>query len=83
MDLNSNKHKNGFRKSNKDESYDALKREIVESLGVWQTKVWLDDLNCLRRTNGSYILNKQGNPIICSPNYLESLCAQRIVIHEG
>ena len=69
-----------FRKPNLDNGYENFKKHILTSIGSSQVKAWLDNLHCLRRPNGSYILDHEGNPIICSPNNFAQLLKDKIVV---
>lgn len=36
-------------------------------------EIWIDNLNCLRRKNGTYILDESGNALICSQEDLQKV----------
>lgn len=42
-------------------------------------EVWLDKLQCLRRKNGTYLLDAEGNAVICSQLEYEKLLKDGVI----
>lgn len=40
----------------------------------------MDNLNCLRRKNGTYILDNEGNAVICSAEKYQRLISDQIIV---